>query len=343
MSIVARFCERSAYTLKPKISSYTVVRTVTKAKLPNTTSRGVDKDGFRILELVPKKAERVARVARKFESLPPREKQMPTDQDWPSVWPGQRTFHPASVPLPIRQGYPLKRQGPPGKYGNAELMKIPNFLHLTPPAIKRHCEALKQFCTEWPAGLEKDEDCAKHFPLEVITSDYCYSGPSIRDPLARIVSFRIKLSSLNLDTHAKDKMLRLLGDKYNPETDLITITTDRCPMRKQNYDYAEYLLTAVYHESWRKEAWEEEKTLADMEYYDWDKEQSRKNLVTIYTWPEIPQDYDYERIPHATEYKIAVADLMNNGEDDYSVTKYKEAVKKLLFLKPRNENPDDKK
>lgn len=207
-------------------------------------------DGFRILELVPKKAERVTRVARKFESLPPREKQMRTDQDWPSVWPGQKTFHPASVPLPIRQGYPLKGQGPPGKYGNAELMKIPNFLHLTPPAIKRHCEALKQFCTKWPAGLEKDEDCTKHFPLEVITSDYCYSGPSIREPLARIVSFRVKLSNLNLDTHAKDKMLRLLGDKYNTETDLITITTDRCPMRKQNYDYAEYLLTAVYHESW---------------------------------------------------------------------------------------------
>lgn len=175
---------------------------------------------------------------------------MPTDQDWPSVWPGQKTFHPASVPLPIRQGYPMKGQGPPGKYGNAELMKIPNFLHLTPPAINRHCEALKQFCTEWPAGLETDDKCTKHFPLEVITSDYCYSGPSIREPLARIVSFRLKLSSLNLDTHAKDKILRLLGDKYDPTTDLITITTDRCPMRKQNYDYAEYLLTAIYHESW---------------------------------------------------------------------------------------------
>jgi hypothetical protein len=27
--------------------------------------------------------------------------------------------------------------------GNLELVKIPNFLHLTPPAIKRHCEAIK--------------------------------------------------------------------------------------------------------------------------------------------------------------------------------------------------------
>lgn len=32
---------------------------------------------------------------------------------------------------------------PPGRYANAELMKIPNFLHLTPAHIKKHCEALK--------------------------------------------------------------------------------------------------------------------------------------------------------------------------------------------------------
>jgi small subunit ribosomal protein S35 len=31
----------------------------------------------------------------------------------------------------------------PEKYGNVELMKIPNFLHLTPPHIKKHCEVLK--------------------------------------------------------------------------------------------------------------------------------------------------------------------------------------------------------
>ena len=29
------------------------------------------------------------------------------------------------------------------KEGNLELLKIPNFLHLTPVAIKKHCEALK--------------------------------------------------------------------------------------------------------------------------------------------------------------------------------------------------------
>jgi len=68
---------------------------------------------------------------------------MPVDQDWPSVWPTAKTFHPASVPLPLHQGYVPNHLAPPGKFANAELMKIANFLHLTPPAIKRHCEALK--------------------------------------------------------------------------------------------------------------------------------------------------------------------------------------------------------
>ena len=115
---------------------------------------------------------------------------MPVDQDWGSVWPGPRTFHPASVPLPVRQGY-NEKGAPPGKFGNAELMKIPNFLHLTPPVVKRQCEALKRFCTAWPQGLETDAKCEEMFPLEIITSDYCHSSPDIRDPLARIVTIKV--------------------------------------------------------------------------------------------------------------------------------------------------------
>ena len=69
---------------------------------------------------------------------------MSIDQDWGSVWPVARTFHPASVPLPVRMGYPLKKQAPLGKFVNTELMKIPNFLHLTPPVVERQCEAIKR-------------------------------------------------------------------------------------------------------------------------------------------------------------------------------------------------------
>lgn len=117
---------------------------------------------------------------------------MKTDQDWPNVWPGPRTFHPAVVPLPVRQGANQKRP-PPGKFVNTELMKIPNFLHLTPLAIERHCNAIKKFCTKWPEDLKREEDMAKHFPVEIITTDYCHSSPTIRDPMARIVSLKVRM------------------------------------------------------------------------------------------------------------------------------------------------------
>jgi len=324
MSVLIRLAEKNAVLTLSRLPNIAGYATRNAPRKQDTKVLGE----FRVLELIPKKTQQKRVQLRHAEVPPPRSEQMPTDQDWPSVWPGPRMFHPATVPLPIRQGYPLRREAPPSKWGNAELMKIPNFLHLTPPAVKRHCEALKQFCTEWPVGLENDEKCEKHFPMEVITSDYCYSGPSIRDPLARVVSFRIRLSNLKLDSHARDKFLRLVGNRYNAEMDIVTITADRCPTRKQNLEYAEYLLTAVFNEAWRLEPWEAEKTLADMEYYDWDRNKSRESLVTIHSWPNPPEDLDYETIPHVTEYKIAVSDLINDGESDHSLKKYKEAVNK---------------
>jgi len=177
---------------------------------------------------------------------------MPVNQDWPSVWPTARVFHPGTVPLPLHMGYTRidKPEAPPSKFNNPELMKIPNFLHLGPPAIKRQCEALKQFCTEWPKGLETDEKCDQHFPIEIKTQDFVFSATSIRWENYRIVDLKIKLKDLPLDYHAADKLKRLLMEKYDPNTDTITITASRCPLRKQNYDYAMYLLTAVFFESW---------------------------------------------------------------------------------------------
>lgn len=102
---------------------------------------------FRTLDFRAKKNNnRLSRRKPGFKKapvFPPRSNKMPTDQDWPSVWPVARVFHPASVPLPLHQGWVVPGATPPGKFANAELMKIPNFLHLTPPAIQRQCEALK--------------------------------------------------------------------------------------------------------------------------------------------------------------------------------------------------------
>ncbi len=60
----------------------------------------------------------------------------------------------------------------------------------------------------------------------------------------------MKLSSLKLDNHAKDKLLRLVKERYNLETDVLTIVSERCPLRMQNVNYAMYLLNVLVSESW---------------------------------------------------------------------------------------------
>lgn len=306
-----------------------------------TLKQGDEDEEFRVLDILQKKGRTQRKVARRADVQPDRSEKMPTDQNWGNVWPGPRSFHPSSVPLPIRQGYVPKGQAPPGKKANAELMKIPNFLHLTPPVIKTQCEAIKQFCTEWPKLLNSEEAIEKHYPVEVITSDYCHASPTIRNPLARIVTMRVKLSDLKLDSRAKDKFLRLVGDKYDQKTDLVTFTADRCPVRKQNLDYVNYLLTACYHESWTIEDWEKEKTLEDMEYYDFDAHPSKKNLVNWFfksnnkennlSDDEI-RNFDTSSIPNGLEYKNAVSELFNEGESATTLKNYNVAVRKLLGL-----------
>ncbi|XP_069759882.1 small ribosomal subunit protein mS35 isoform X3 [Narcine bancroftii] len=217
--------------------------------------------------------------------------------------------------------------------------EIPNFLHLTPPAIKNHCAALKDFCTVWPAALDNDEKCEEHFPIEITTTDYVAAGPSVRNPNARVVTLTIKILNLNLDDHAKKKLIKLVGNRYNKNTDILTITTDRCPLRQQNYDYALYLLTVLYHESWKTETWESDKTEADMDEFIWENSQSEKNaLETIFRMkeaekiPSIPR----EELVNSSEiknYKKSVMNIKNEGETEDSILQYKECVKNLLKLK----------
>ncbi|XP_053110439.1 28S ribosomal protein S35, mitochondrial [Hemicordylus capensis] len=268
----------------------------------------------------------------------PRTEKMDFDQDWTSVYPAAAAFKPSAVPLPIRMGYPVKRGVPPVKEGNLELLKIPNFLHLTPVAIKNHCAALKDFCTEWPAVLDNDEKCMQHFPIEVDTVDFVSAGPSVRNPKARVVTLRVKLSSLNLDDHAKKKLIKLAGDRFCKGTDTLTITTDRCPLRRQNYDYGAYLLTVLFHESWKTEQWEEEKTEADMEEYIWENSTSKKNVLdTLLRMraAEKMEESSREEL-FATEiiqdYRKSVIALKNEGETEQNLSDYKQSVKKLLNM-----------
>ncbi|TKS73704.1 28S ribosomal protein S35, mitochondrial [Collichthys lucidus] len=269
----------------------------------------------------------------------PRTKNMPVDQDWTAVYPAATPFRQDSIPLPVRMGYPVKGGVPPEKKGNLELIKIPNFLHLTPAAIKKHCEALKPMCTEWPSALDTDAKCDKHFPIKAESTDYVSAGPSVRNPSARIVHLKVKLSSLNLDEHARKKMLKLVGERYCKDTDTLTITTDSCPLRQQNYDYAMYLLTVLYHESWKTEAWEAEKTVADMEEYSWEDSPSQRNILDVLVRMKVVREGEGEDVreqllgrKEVQEYKDSVTRLKNEGESEDAMLQYKEAVKKVLNL-----------
>ena len=172
---------------------------------------------FRVLQIgKPKDGGKRQLKRRGGAMIPPpqRADRMKPDQKWGDVWPAARTFHPAVVPLPVRQGVVhQKAQVVPSKHANAELMKIPNFLHLSPPVVKMHCAALAQFCTPWPQGLDTEEDIEAHFPLTLTYSDYLNSSSSIRDRRSRIVQMKINIKSLPLDDHAKDKLIRLVGDR----------------------------------------------------------------------------------------------------------------------------------
>lgn len=285
---------------------------------------------FRVLNLRKTKGtgkEKFKR-AKPAEVPPPRYKQMSIKQDWGAVWPGPRSFHPATVPLPVRQGWVENHKTSPGKFANAELMKIPNFLHLSPPVISKQCEALKKFCTPWPSGIESEEKQEEHFPIQFISSDYVHGLPTIKNPLSRIVTIKLKLDRLKLDKHARDKFIRLVGERYDPETDELTIVTDRCPLKQQNYDYAQYLLTALYHESNITEEWEALKSEADMEYYDWHRNRSKVTSTEILNWRSTSD----VKIEPPIEYAKSVENLLNEGENDYNLNKYKEQVVKMLGI-----------
>uniref|UniRef100_A0A1B0GJ66 Small ribosomal subunit protein mS35 mitochondrial conserved domain-containing protein n=1 Tax=Lutzomyia longipalpis TaxID=7200 RepID=A0A1B0GJ66_LUTLO len=334
MSFLARILRENGKTSLLASPRYHVVFSSTQAEQKES-----EIDDFRVINLRNVKEQRVQRQeVKRFPVPPPRTEQMPVGQDWGAVWPGPRTFHPAAVPLPLRQGWVPKGKAPPSKFVNTELMKIPNFLHLTPPVIKRQAEALRKFCTPWPEQLQTEKDIEEHFPVKVITSDYCHALPTIRNPLARIVSIQLNLSRLPLDRHAKDKFLRLVGDRYDAETGVLTIVTDRCPLRKQNYDYAMYLITALFHESCVKEPWEDLKEEADMEVYIWENNKSKQMAENFVKWGQ----KDAAECSISSSFKTAVEDLINEGENDETLTKYKDAVLELLQLNHKEAKEPEK-
>lgn len=100
--------------------------------------------------------------------------------------------------------------------------------------------------------------------------------------------------------------------RYDIDSDIVTLVCDRCPYRGQNLDYAKYLTTALYFESWRTDAWEQK---AYDDHAEFAAEISDKGEVK----------YD-------DAFKQSLEDVLNAGEDEETLRKYKEAARKLLKL-----------
>lgn len=194
------------------------------------------------------------------------------NMDWTAIWDTASTYNPFLIPLPVRCGRAHEKKAgvSPAAAGNVELMKIPNFFHLTPIAIEKHCKALKPFIKPWPEHVKRS--------VRITTINYIYAGPSIRHPDSRFVKLQVNLADLNLDARAKRKFALLVGDRYNRETDEFTLVTGQCPTRAQNRDYAYYLLDTLYHESLKEEPWEEEAKNYTEEYIDAEVEKVRKEI-----------------------------------------------------------------
>uniref|UniRef100_A0A915EJ23 Ribosomal protein S24/S35 mitochondrial conserved domain-containing protein n=1 Tax=Ditylenchus dipsaci TaxID=166011 RepID=A0A915EJ23_9BILA len=242
-----------------------------------------------------------------LEVTAPRKTLMEPTQNWCDVWPTAATFKHSVVPLPLRMGYrkqPLVRAPTPAE-ANLELMKIPNFLHLTPVHIAQQCKAIKKFCTPFPKELlhgtkatKPWEELAhiydKHLPIKIKYSDYVHQGTSLRDKRSKL--FR-----------------RLATNHYDENTKMLTLIGDRCLTREQNIDYAKYLLTALYFESRKKDKWEEgyaiDRTIESL------NDQKLKSFGK--KW------YEYRNKPETPE----------------TTRKYEDAVRELLGIKKICQSP----
>ena len=156
--------------------------------------------------------------------------------------------------------------------------------------------------------LENEELLEAHFPIQEITSDYLNSSSFLRDFCAQVITFQFKLSSLFLDPTSREKFERLVGDRYNADTDLVTITVDRCPYRKQNREYCEYLIKALYYESRNRADWE-----ADIQEVD-----------------KIKFEVSEDQVNEITD---KLAKVLNEGENQKTLDDYKSAVLSKLKLK----------
>ena len=57
------------------------------------------------------------------------------------------------------------------------------------------------------------------------------------------------MSALKLPERARTKLIKLADHRYNKKSDIVTLIGDRCPVRKQNREYVEYIMKVLIIES----------------------------------------------------------------------------------------------
>ncbi|XP_062521877.1 small ribosomal subunit protein mS35-like [Corticium candelabrum] len=175
------------------------------------------------------------------------------NEEWRNVWPLPRSYDHQIVHLPLRMGRAnIPGMMPPRAFNNAELIKIPNFFHLTPSHIEKHCKALRGLLKPFPKRVDKDRI------LRIHTQNYIYPGSTVRHPGARKVRLKVYVKDLGLDETATKKLILLAGSRYNKEKDELTLIGDSCPTKRQNKDHVMYLLTVLCHEACKGEKRESE-------------------------------------------------------------------------------------
>merc|ERR1712136_311996 len=181
-----------------------------------------------------------------------------------------------------------------------------------------------------------DEECEKYYPVEVHSVDYISAGKTARDLRTRTITKKMRLCNMVLDAHARLKLIQLAGsERYDRKTDLLTIRSERCPTQKQNKDFIDYVITALYFESWKREAWETRGNMSESDgYYWWEDSQSERSVERVLKaqFTEL-ENYRQAVIDVKLEPEIDELGRMNEKREEI-VENYKNSVLQLLNVKP---------
>ena len=141
------------------------------------------------------------------------------------------------------------------------------------------------------------------------------------------------MSDLKLDERAENKFIKLAEHRYDKETDMLTLVADKCPYRRQNEDYANYLLTTLYHEAKNMEEWEFEMTEEDYANFKWDKTRSKENILATLSKIENKSAESLLESKKVDRYRNNLKKVFDEGESQENLNAYKKSVLEILDLK----------